>query len=100
MFLQKFKDLYNIEKYTFSINDNILYYIITEWKKATFRFKKEFALYNTKDYKNRILLREFRTQNLYIESKKKYVILNFIICGNDENIERMRISHKYYINST
>ena len=74
--------------------------IISNWKCKTYRFKKESVLYNKKDYKNRIILKEFRSLYIYIESKKKFQELEFIIWGNAENITHMRLSHHYYIDAT
>ena len=90
------KNKYNENKFNFSKDDNMLNNIISNWKYKTYRFKKESVLYNKKDYKNRIILREY----IFIESKKKFQELEFIICGNAENIIRMRLSHHYYIDAT
>ena len=93
--MQEFKDFYNYNKNTFSINDSILYNIISDRRKSTYRFKKESALYNNRDYKNRLFLREFINQNIYIDSKKQFVNFMYIIWDNDENIARICISNNY-----
>ena len=57
-------------------------------------------LENQLDYKNRLILREFR--NIYIEIPKKEnaVLLDYLKQANNENISRIRISKTLYIDCT
>ena len=62
LFKESFKKLYNDPNinYKFPLDNNFLSNIITKWKTTSYRFKKECILYDTKDYDNRLILREYR----------------------------------------
>ena len=62
LFKESFKKLYNKDniRYKFPLDNNFLSYIINKWKNNTYRFKKECILYDTKDYENRLIFREYR----------------------------------------
>ena len=71
LFKEAFKKLYNDPniKYNFPLDNNFLSNIITKWKNTSYRFKKECILYDTKDFDNRLILREYRIIPLESESK-------------------------------
>ena len=71
LFKEAFKKLYNGPniKYNFPLDNNYLSNIITKWKNTSYRFKKECISYDTKDYDNRLILREYRIILLESESK-------------------------------
>ena len=58
------------------------------------------VLENPKDYKNRLILRDFRTLYLNIPNKKEPQKIEYIIWANEENLRRSRISNHLFINST
>ena len=74
--------------------------IITEWKTTSYRFKKECIMYDTKDYDNRLILREYRIIPLESESKSTNKFLEYIIWGNSENIMRLKASKHIFIDVT
>jgi len=100
LFKIKFKELYNQTKYNFSLNSNILNNIINRWRVKTNRFTKMTVLDNSHDYKNRLILREFRSLYIHINNSNQLKLCEYIIWRNDENIARMRISKNYYIDAT
>ena len=71
LFKEAFKKLCNDPniKYNFPLDNNFLSNIITKWKNTSYRFKKECISYDTKDYDNRLILREYRIILLESESK-------------------------------
>ena len=102
MFKESFKKIYNDsnDKYNFSLNDNFLSNIISKWKNNTYRFKKECVFYDTKDYENRLILREFRLIPIETDNKEKNKYLEYIIWGNSENIIRLKVSKNIFIDGT
>ena len=62
IFKESFKKLFNNEniRYKFPLDNNFFSNIITKWKNNTYWFKKEYILYDTKDYENRPIFREYR----------------------------------------
>ena len=100
LFKNKFKEIYNSDKYSFPLSNNILSNIITKWRNTSVRFTKANVLLNQYDYKNRLIFREFRSINVETTSKKKPILLEYIIWGNDENISRLRLSKNYFIDGT
>ena len=71
LFKIQFKDIYNDKnnKFTFSLNDGMLTNIITNWKQTSKIFTNGSVLDNKVDYKNNLILREFKS--IYIQTKKK-----------------------------
>ena len=102
LFKDSFKKLYNDPdiKYDFPINNNLLSNIITKWKNNTYRFKKECIIYDTRDYENRLILRDFRFIPLENDSKSKINSLEYIIWGNAENIMRLKVTKNLFIDGT
>ena len=102
LFKESFKKLYNNEnvKYNFPIDNNFLSNIINKWKNNTYRFKKESILYDTKDYENRLILREYRIIPQESKSNNKNNFLEYIIWGNSENIMRLKASKNLFIDGT
>ena len=102
LFKESFKKLYNDPniKYNFPLDNNFLSNIITKWKNSSYRFKKECILYDTKDYDNRLILREYRIIPLESESKSTNKFLEYIIWGNSENILRLKESKHIFIDGT
>ena len=98
LFKDEFKKIYNKNKYNFSIDNNMLSNIITNWKKNSIRFKKISVFYNTHDYNNRKILREYRT--IVLKYKKKDKIFEYLIYGNEENILRFIKSKNIFIDDT
>ena len=102
LFKESFKKLYNDPniKYNFPLENNVLSNIITKWKTTSYRFKKECILYDTKDYDNRLILREYRIIPLESESKSTNKYLEYIFWGNSENIMRLKASKHIFIDGT
>ena len=102
LFKESFKKLYNDPNinYKFPLDNNFLSNIITKWKTNSYRFKKECILYDTKDYDNRLILREYRNIPLESESKSTNKFLEYIIWGNSENIMRLKASKHIFIDGT
>ena len=102
LFKESFKKLYNNEnvKYNFPIDNNFLSNIINKWKNNTYRFKKEIILYDTKDYENRLILREYRIIPQESKSNNKNNFLEYIIWGNYENIMILKASKNLFIDGT
>ena len=73
------------------MNSNTLNNIINRWRNKTNRFTKMAVLDNSHDYSNRLILREFRSLYIHINNSNKLNLCEYIIWGNDENIDRMRI---------
>ena len=63
LFMSKFKELYNKNKYHFPLNNNLLSNIITKWKNNSNRFTKLCIFDNQYDYDNRFILRTYRFCN-------------------------------------
>ena len=102
MFKERFKEIYNdpSNKYDFEINNSMLNNIISKWKSTSVKFNKGSVLINKYDYQKRLIFREFRSLYVHVPNKKKPVLLEYIIWGNDENIERIRISKNFFIDCT
>ena len=102
LFKEAFKKIYNDPniKFEFPINNNFLSNIITKWKNNTFRFKKECIMYETRDYENRLILRDYRLIPLENEDNKKLNYLEYIIWGNAENIMRIKATKNLFIDGT
>ena len=100
LYKNEFKNIYNSNIYKFELTDNFLSNIINNWRTKSNKFKKISVLENQFDYKNRLILREFR--NIYIEIPKKEnaVLLDYIIWGNNENISRIRLAKTLYLDGT
>ena len=81
LFKESFKKLYNDPtiNYKFPLDNNFLSNIITKWKTNSYRFKKECILYDTKDYENRLILREYRIIPQESESKSTSKFLEYIM---------------------
>ena len=97
LFKNRFKDIYNEHKFTFSLNDNTLSNIITKWKNTTFKYNKTTILFNRYDYENSLILRDYITIYIETDKRKKPINIECTIWGNDENIGRMRKSKHYFI---
>ena len=100
LFKNKFKNIYNENKFNFPIDNNMLSNIINKWKNHSTKMNKFISLVETKDYKGRLIFRDFRSTLVYIETKKNPILIEYIIWGNDENIGRMRNAKNYYIDGT
>ena len=102
LFKETFKEIYNNKSnnYNFPLNNNLLSNIISKWKQYTYKFKKEYALYDTLDKDNRLLLREYRLIPVEGSSREKQLSHEYIIWGNAENIMRIKVSKHIFIDST
>ena len=100
IYKEEFKKIYNNNQFNFTLTKNILTSIITNWKSHTNRFNKTTVLDNIYDYNNNLILREFRSINVYIKNKKQYKLLDYVIWCNNENIARIRLSENIFIDST
>ena len=69
LFRDKFKEIYNENKYNFPINDTKLNNNISLWKKSFNKFNKNSVLENEFDYEEKIISREYRLFYQY-ETKK------------------------------
>ena len=80
LFKELFKNLNNNEniKYNFPLDNKFLSNIINKWKNYSYRFKKECVLYDTKDYENRLIFREYRIIPQESDSKSKNKFLEYI----------------------
>ena len=105
---QKVKSGYFFKKYhslecddmLYGKKKNLLTNIISKWKNNTYRFKKECVFYDTKDYENLLILREFRLIPIETDNKEKNKYLEYIIWGNSENIMRLKVSKNLFIDGT
>ena len=70
LFKNKFKNIYNENKFNFPIDNNMLSNIINKWKNHSTKMNKFITLVETKDYKGRLIFRDFRSTLVYIETKK------------------------------
>ena len=100
LFKEKFKEIYNSNKFNFPINTSFLSNIITKWKSTSYKMTKSIVFIEKFDYNNRLIFRDFQSKYVEYEGKKKPINIEFIIWGNDENINRMRISNKIFIDAT
>lgn len=55
LFKNKFKDLFNENKFNFPIDNNVLSNIINKWKNKCTRMNKFTALVEINDYKGRLI---------------------------------------------
>ena len=69
LFKETFKNIYNKYNYNFSINNDLLSNIISNWKRKSLNFTKYCIFQNKYDYNNDLILREFRFINNSIEKK-------------------------------
>ena len=100
LYKDKFKEIYNSEKYNFPLNDNILSNIINKWKNESNKFNKSTIFNNKFDYKNNLILREYRTK-IGLKKNSTTILENeFIIWANEENIKRIRKAKYFYIDGT
>ena len=99
LFKESFKKIYNNPniKYDFPINNNLLSNILTKWKNNLYRFKKGCIMYETRDYENRFILRDYRFIPLENDNKMKLNSLEYIILGNAENIMRLKVTKNLFI---
>ena len=70
LFKNKFKNIYNENKFNFPIDNNMLSNILNKWKNFSTKMNKFISLVETKDYKCRLIFRDFRSTLVYIETKK------------------------------
>ncbi len=73
LFKELFKKIYNENTYNFSLNNNILNSIITNWKNQSNRFTKFSVLENIYDYN--IILMDFRSKFIYIKNKRQFKMI-------------------------
>ena len=99
LYKDEFKKLYNSQKFNFSIDNKFLLNIIAKWKWKSNRFNKSRALDNPKDYKNRLILRDYRTIYLNIQNKIEPQKIEYIIWANEENLKRIKIFNFLFIDS-
>lgn len=59
LFKTKFLNIYNKNKFSFSINQNLSSNIIIKWKNTSLRFTKQSILFNYKDFNNKLILRDY-----------------------------------------
>ena len=93
----------NSKKYiihNFPLNDNIFSNIINKWKNESNRFNKSTIFNNKFDYKNNLILREYRTKLGLKENSTTLLVNEFIIWANEENIKRIRKANYFYIDGT
>ena len=57
LFKNKYKEIYNENKYKFPLNNNMLSNIIKKWKNKSNRFTKFCIFKNQNGYENRLILR-------------------------------------------
>ena len=57
-------------------------------------------MYDTRDYENRLILRDFRFIPLENDNKSKINSLEYIIWGNAENIMRLKVTKNLFIDGT
>ena len=101
LFKDKFKELYNLNKYNFPINNNMLSNIITKWKTTSNRFNKKTIWDNIYDKQNRLILRDCRTlYKIKNINNNKLICNEYVVWVNEENIKRMRKANHYYIDCT
>lgn len=100
IFKEEFKKIYNKNKYSFPLNDNLLSNIITQWKKTSDRFTKMCIFKNKYDNDNRLILRDYRIIPIKENEKISTSEYEYIIWGNNENISRMRQSKNFFIDGT
>ena len=100
LYKDKFKEIYNSEKFNFPINDNLLSNIINKWKNESNKFNKSITFNNKFDYKNNLILREYRTKLGFKENTTTLLINEFIIWTIEENIKRIRKAKYFYIDGT
>ena len=60
IFKNEFLKIYNMNKYNFPINNNLLSNIITRWKNSSVRFTKNCIIWNMTDYQNHLISRDYR----------------------------------------
>ena len=70
IYKNRFKEIYNYNKFHFPLDNSILTNIITKQKNKSIRMNKSVALYERKDYKNRFFFSEFRTFITEVENEK------------------------------
>ncbi len=90
LYKEEFKKIYNNNKYKFSLNDNFLSNIITNWKKNSDRFTKLCIFKNKYDYEHRLILRDYRVIPIVKNNKYSFKEYEYIIWANNGNISRMR----------
>ena len=81
LYKEEFKKIYNNNKFNFSLNNNLVSNIITKQKNSPNRFNKYSILEDTKDYENRLILREYRYMPIEGSNKIKNINLEFRICN-------------------
>lgn len=74
--------------------------MITKWKLYSNKFKNTSALDNIYDYKNNLILREYRNLFVPVDKNNNLKYFNYIIWANDENFKRMKKSNHVYIGGT
>ena len=94
MFRKKFRRIYKNNKYNFQLDNSLISNMISKWKTAT---NKSSVLYNAKDYQIRQILTDYRSLYIELENGQDVVNIEYIIWGNDENIDRLRKSKHYFI---
>ena len=60
LFREKFKEIYNENKYNFPINEKRLNNIISSWKKSSNKFNKNTIFENEVDYEGKHILWEYK----------------------------------------
>ena len=100
LFKTEFKNLYNKNKYDFPINNNLISKIITKWKNSSLKMNKSIIFTDKYDHNNNLIFRDYRNITIYSTNKNSNIAVEYIIWGNNENINRMRISKHYYIDAT
>ena len=89
LFRERFKEIYNENKYNFPINDNRLNNIISSWKKSSNKFNKNTIFENEVDFEEKHILREYKLFYQHEHKKQKLIKNEYIIWSNSENIMRI-----------
>ena len=93
-------DLYNMDKYNFSLTPNMLNNILNEWKKYSNKFNKYNIFENQKNYDGEQFLKKYTYQYIETENKKDRKLIENIIWADDASISRLRESKNWMIDST
>ena len=70
-FTIKLQNIYNENKYNFSLKENTIKNIIDNWKKNSLRFTKFNAIINNYNKNNELILWEHINTAIYVSNKKK-----------------------------
>ena len=99
-FTKKLQNIYNENKYNFSLKENTIKNIISTQKKNSLRFTKFNAILNNYNKNKELILWEHTNIVIYVSNKKDRINVEYFIWTINSIIAWSRLSKHYFIDAT